>query len=49
MSQRFHWVVAPRSTVIQVSPVHSGLCDDPELALQHLIETVVRRPLSTAE
>ena len=28
-SQRFHWLVSPRSTVIQTSPVHSGLCEDP--------------------
>ena len=28
--ERFHWLVAPRSTIIQTSPVHSGLCDDPE-------------------
>jgi hypothetical protein len=25
--ERFHWLVAPRSTIIQVSPVHSGLCE----------------------
>ena len=29
-SERFHWLTAPRSTVIQLSPVHSGICDDPE-------------------
>src|SRR5687767_4810659 len=27
--ERFHWLVAPRSTVVQISPVHSGLCEDP--------------------
>jgi hypothetical protein len=27
--ERFHWLVAPRSTIIQISPVHSGLCDHP--------------------
>ena len=31
--QRFHWLVAPRSTIIQISPVHSGLCELPETAL----------------
>jgi hypothetical protein len=41
--ERFHWLVAPRSTIIQVSPVHSGLCDDPERALEHLVERMVRR------
>ena len=32
-SERFHWLVAPSSTVIQTSPVHTGLCDDPEATL----------------
>ena len=27
--ERFHWLVAPRSAIIQTSPVHTGLCDDP--------------------
>jgi len=40
-SQRFHWLTAPRSTVIQVSAVHSGLCDDPEAELQRLFEHLV--------
>lgn len=39
---RFHWLVAPRSTIIQTSPVHSGLCDDPRAALEHLLDTMVR-------
>lgn len=43
-AERFHWLVAPRSTVIQTSPVHSGLCDDPEQMLQHLFETMVLLP-----
>ena len=42
--ERFHWLVAPRSTVVQVSPVHSGLCDDPAAALDHLVETMVLPP-----
>jgi len=40
--ERFHWLVAPRSTIIQVSPVHSGCCDDLEAALEHLFEALVR-------
>lgn len=40
--ERFHWLVAPRSTVLQVSPVHSGLCEDPERALEHLMDGIVR-------
>jgi hypothetical protein len=44
LSERFHWLVSPRSTVIQVSPVHSGLCDDPDEILEHLLDTMVRLP-----
>jgi hypothetical protein len=39
--QRFHWLVAPRSTVIQTSPVHTGRCGDPTAALEHLVATMV--------
>ncbi len=49
-SERFHWLTSPRSTVIQPSPVHSGLCDDPAAALQHLLETMVMvKPLVQAK
>jgi hypothetical protein len=40
--ERFHWLVAPRSTIIQMSPVHTGQCDEPSKVLEHLIEKVVR-------
>ena len=40
--ERFDWLVAPRSTSIQMSPVHSGRCDEPEAALQHLLDRMVR-------
>lgn len=40
--ERWHWLVAPRSTVIQVSPVHSGLCETPEQALRKLMDQMVR-------
>lgn len=43
-SERFHWLVSPRSTIIQTSPVHSGLCTDPEAALQHLLKKMVLLP-----
>ncbi|HEY0546527.1 MAG TPA: DUF3037 domain-containing protein [Pyrinomonadaceae bacterium] len=39
---RFHWLVAPRSTIIQTSQVHSGLCFDPEQVLTRLLEKMVR-------
>lgn len=41
---RFHWLVSPRSTIIQVSAVHTGRTDDPEKALERLLETMVRSP-----
>lgn len=40
-AERFHWLTHPRSTTIQVSPVHSGLCDDPESAMDDLFERLV--------
>lgn len=40
--ERFHWLVAPRSTILQTSAVHSGLCEDPEKALEHLLDRMVR-------
>ncbi len=39
---RFHWLVAPRSTVIQMSPVHSGVHRDLEAAMGLLVEKLVR-------
>lgn len=41
-SKRFHWLSGPRSTVVQVSPMHSGLTDDPEGSLRRLVEAMVR-------
>src|SRR6266852_5348849 len=43
-SERFHWLVSPRSTMIQTSPVHSGLCTDPADTLEHLLKTMVLFP-----
>ena len=39
--ERFHWLVAPRSTIIQVSAAHSGLCEAPEQALEQLFQQLV--------
>ena len=41
---RFHWLVSPRSTVIQMSAVHTGRTGDPAAALDRLMDTMVRRP-----
>jgi hypothetical protein len=42
--QRFDWLVAPRSTIIQTSAVHSGRSDDPAATLEHVMRTMVRAP-----
>jgi hypothetical protein len=39
---RFHWLVAPRSTAIQMSEVHSGVAEDPGAALEGLFEKLVK-------
>ena len=41
---RFHWLVSPRSTVIQMSAVHTGRTAEPAAALDRLMDTMVRRP-----
>jgi hypothetical protein len=41
-AERFHWLVAPSSTVIQPSEVHTGLCEDPADELEHLFKRLVR-------
>jgi hypothetical protein len=40
-SERFHWLVSPRSTIIQTSPVHCGICNDPAAELQKLMKKLV--------
>ena len=39
--ERFHWLVSPRSTIVQVSPVHSGMCESPERTLNDLFRQLV--------
>jgi hypothetical protein len=45
--ERFHWLVAPRSTIVQTSPVHTGQCAEGpaavEKVLEHLMNSMVRR------
>ena len=41
-SERFHWLVAPRSTVVQVSSVHSGICEGTAPLLEQLMNRFVR-------
>jgi hypothetical protein len=44
LRERFDWLVAPRSAVIQMSPVHAGRCSDLDRALRQLMDRVVRPP-----
>jgi hypothetical protein len=43
LPERFHWLISPSSTIIQPSEVHSGLCDDPAVELDHLVATLVEQ------
>jgi len=43
-AERFRWLSAPRSTIIQMSPAHAGLCADPANTLDHLMATRVLSP-----
>ncbi len=47
LADRFHWLVAPRSSIIQTSPVHTGLCTEPDQVLNHLLETMVCPPMES--
>jgi len=40
--QRFRWLTAPRSTIVQPGPVHAGLTTDPRAELAHLLDVLVR-------
>jgi len=42
LGERFRWLTAPRSTIVQPGPVHSGLTEDPAAELTHLFDTLVR-------
>ena len=44
LRERFDWLVAPRSTSIQTSPVHTGRCVDLDLAAEKLLQRMVRLP-----
>lgn len=40
--ERFYWLVAPRSTIIQTSPTHTGSASDLEAVVERLLQTMVR-------
>jgi hypothetical protein len=41
LTQRFGWLAAPKSTVVQPGPIHGGITDDPAREVEHLLETLV--------
>jgi hypothetical protein len=43
-AERYHWLVAPSSTIIQPSEAHTGLTADPAVTLEHLFATLVLAP-----
>jgi hypothetical protein len=42
--ERWHWLTAPRSTMLQTSAAHVGLCEEPVAAMERLFDRVVRLP-----
>jgi hypothetical protein len=44
LRERFRWLVAPRSTILQASAAHGGLCEEPRALLDRLHERLVREP-----
>jgi Protein of unknown function (DUF3037) len=41
--ERFHWLVSPKSTIVQTSPVHTGRCGELHGTLEHLVDKMIRR------
>ena len=41
--ERFHWLVSPKSTIVQTSPVHTGRCGELRGTLEHLVDKMIRR------
>jgi hypothetical protein len=48
LGERFRWLTAPRSTIVQPGPVHSGLTSDPAAELARLFDALVRPPAAPA-
>ena len=42
LASRFRWLTATRSTIVQTSQTHPGLCTDMDKNLEHLFETLVK-------
>ncbi|MEZ4706504.1 MAG: DUF3037 domain-containing protein [Caldilineaceae bacterium] len=41
-AERFRWLAAPRSTMLQTSDTHGGMCVEPQAELEHLFEVLVK-------
>ena len=46
IGRRFRWLTAPRSTVVQTGPIHTGLTTDPAAETERLLRLLVL-PVST--
>lgn len=44
LGERFGWLAAPRSTMIQPGPIHGGVCDDPQVELERVMRRQVHAP-----
>jgi len=44
VGQRFRWLTAPRSTIVQTSPAHTGWTDDPSAEVERLFQALVLPP-----
>jgi hypothetical protein len=49
LGERWHWLAAPSSTLLQPGAVHTGLCSDPAGELDHLFDELVRLPTTTRD
>ena len=47
LRERFDWLVAPRSTIIQTAAVHMGRCDGVDSVLDRLLDRMVRQPVAS--
>ena len=43
LSERFHWLTTPRSTLVQPGPIHAGVTEDPDATFEHLFRLLVER------
>lgn len=49
LRERWRWLIAPRSTILQISPAHAGLSESPPDELERLLDRVVRSPRESSK